>query len=282
MGTLYLVATPIGNLDDITRRAVRVLGDVDVIAAEDTRHTGRLLRHLGVSTPLVSYHAHNEQVRRSELLEHLARGDVALVSDAGTPGLSDPGYDLVVAAVAAGHAVSPVPGPSALVAAVTASGLAPGGFTFLGFLPRRASDVATLLADVTALPHPLVIYEAPHRLTTTLTRLLAALGNRRAVAARELTKLHEEIRRAPLADLLEYFTTTRPRGEFVLVIAGAGPPAPPVADAAALMQAALAAGLSPSQAAREVARATGQSRQELYRLAQAQHGARARSAPSVE
>jgi 16S rRNA (cytidine1402-2'-O)-methyltransferase len=266
-GALYLIATPIGNREDITFRAVRLLGEVALIAAEDTRHTGLLLRHLGIDRPLLSYHAHNQQTRQAELLARLASGDVALVSDAGTPGLSDPGHDLVVAALAAGHQVVPVPGPSALLAAVTASGLAPDGFTYLGFLPRRPAEARRRLAEVVVLAHPLVIFEAPHRLVETLALLVEALGDRPAAACRELTKLHEEFRRGPLTELLAHYRTTPPRGEFVLVIGGA-PPAELAGDdeALALLRAALAAGRSPSQAAREVAERTGRPRQDLYRL----------------
>jgi len=266
-GALYLIATPIGNREDITLRAVRLLGEVALIAAEDTRHTGLLLRHLGIDRPLLSYHAHNQRTRQAELLARLASGDVALVSDAGTPGLSDPGHDLVVAALAAGHQVVPVPGPSALLAAVTASGLAPDGFTYLGFLPRRPAEARRRLAEMATLAHPLVIFEAPHRLVETLALLVEALGDRPAAACRELTKLHEEFRRGPLTALLAHYRTTPPRGEFVLVIGGA-PPAGPIGveEAQALLRAALAAGRSPSQAAREVAERTGRPRQELYRL----------------
>jgi 16S rRNA (cytidine1402-2'-O)-methyltransferase len=158
VGTLYLVATPIGNLEDITARALRVLREARLVAAEDTRRTGLLLRHFGITTPLLSYHAHNERARTDDLIVHLDQGDVALVSDAGTPGLSDPGHLAVTAAIAAGYPVVPVPGPSALLAAVTASGLVPGPFTFLGFLPRQAGRAAALLATVADLPHPLVLY----------------------------------------------------------------------------------------------------------------------------
>jgi 16S rRNA (cytidine1402-2'-O)-methyltransferase len=268
MGTLYLIATPIGNLEDITRRAVRLLGEVSLIAAEDTRRTGLLLRHLGIDARLVSYHAHNERARIGELLAQLAVGDLALVSDAGTPGLSDPGHALVVAALAAGHAVTPIPGPSALLAAVTASGLVPDGFTFLGFLPRRPAEARRLLAALAEAPFPLVFYEAPHRLIETLDRLQDALGDRPAVAARELTKLHEEFRRGRLGELLAHYRQAPPRGEFVLIVDGAPPPAPPApADALAVLRELLAAGRTPSQAAREAAQRTGLPRQELYQLA---------------
>ena len=268
MGTLYLVATPIGNLEDITLRALRVLREVDLVAAEDTRHTGLLLRHFDIATPLISYHAHNERARRDELVGCLATGDIALVSDAGTPGLSDPGHDLVVAAAAAGHRVVPVPGPSALLAAVTASGMVPAGFTFVGFLPRKASEAERVLAPLVGQPHPLIFYEAPHRLLATLRLLLRALGDREACAARELTKLHEEVRRAPLSTLLSHFEAQPPRGEFVLIVAGAPAAAPPAAgEVDALLRDLLAGGVSPSQAAREAAQQTGLPRRDLYDLA---------------
>jgi 16S rRNA (cytidine1402-2'-O)-methyltransferase len=266
MGTLFLVATPIGNLDDITLRALRVLREVSLVAAEDTRHTALLLRHFGITTPLLSYHAHNLRARQAALLGRLSEGDVALVSDAGTPALSDPGFELVTAALAAGHQVVPVPGASALLAAVTASGMVPDQFTYLGFLPRKASAARHVLAGVAHLPHPLVLFEAPHRLVATLALLLELLGDRPATAARELTKLHEEFRRATLADLLDHYRQETPRGEFVLIVGGAPPTAVGEDDARALLQALLAQGWSPSQAAREAARQTGLPRQQLYRL----------------
>lgn len=268
MGTLYLVATPIGNLEDITLRALRVLREVDLVAAEDTRHTGLLLQHFEIATRLVSYHAHNERARREELLARLEAGAIALVSDAGTPGLSDPGYDLIAAALAAGHRVVPVPGPSALLAAVTASGMVPDAFTYIGFLPRKPAEARRLLAPLAGLLHPLVLYEAPHRLPATLRLLHQELGERAACAARELTKLHEESRRASLSELLAHYEAQPPRGEFVLIVAGAAPAAPPSQEQAEeLLRALLAGGATPSHAARAAAQRTGLPRRDLYDLA---------------
>jgi 16S rRNA (cytidine1402-2'-O)-methyltransferase len=268
VSTLYLIATPIGNREDITLRALRLLRSVDVVAAEDTRRTGLLLDHYGIKKRLISYHAHNQRARRDELLALLAAGDLALVSDAGTPGLSDPGHDLVAAALAAGHHVAPIPGPSALLAAVTASGLVPGAFTFVGFLPRRPAEARRALEPLVRLPHPLVFFEAPHRLLASLRLLHAALGDRPACAARELTKLHEEFRRGPLSTLLAHYETEPPRGEFVLIVDGAPPAEPEAGAAERILQSLIEAGVGPSQAAREAARRTGQARRALYALAQ--------------
>ena len=268
MGTLYLVATPIGNLDDISVRAIRTLREVSLVAAEDTRHTGRLLKRFQIETPLISYHAYNERARRDELLVHLEGGDLALVSDAGTPGLSDPGFDLIQAAIAANHPVVPIPGPSALLAATTASGLVPGPFLFLGFLPRPEGKARAALQSVSALPLPLVIYESPHRLAATLALLRRALGDRQAVAARELTKLHEEFRRGTLGALADHYAGQEPRGEFVLVIAGGEAPRPPSLDAVEdELRDLLRAGVSPSQAARELAQRHALPRRDLYQRA---------------
>ena len=269
MGTLYLVATPIGNREDITSRAVRVLREVALIAAEDTRHTGRLLAHLGVETPLLSYHAHNERARRDRLLAALADGDVALVSDAGSPGISDPGHDLVVAALAAGHTVSPVPGPSSLVAAVTASGLVAGPFVALGFLPRKGDERRAIIGRASATGFPIVLFEAPSRLGATLAELAAVLGDRPAAVAREMTKLHEEIRRDALSALAAHYADARVLGEVVLVVSGAraGEDTETAGAVESVLRSLLAAGLGPSQAAREAAAATGRPRSELYALA---------------
>ena len=268
MSTLYLVATPIGNLEDVSARALRVLGEVSLIAAEDTRHTGRLLAHFGIRTPMVSYHAFNERARRDRLLAALEEGDVALVSDAGTPAIADPGADLVAAAAAAGHAVSPVPGPSSLVAAVAASGLVTGPFVALGFLPRKGEERRRLLARTAATGFAVVVFEAPGRLAATLRDLATALGVRQAVVARELTKLHEELRRGSLIGLTEEAEASDVRGEIVIVVAPAPEEAPVDAqDAAAVVAGLLRSGLAPSAAAREAARITGLPRSELYDLA---------------
>ena len=201
-GTLYIVPTPIGNLEDITLRALRVLGEVDLIAAEDTRTTGRLLAHYDISTRQISYHEHNKLARLDEVLAVLAAGDVALVSDAGTPGLSDPGYELIRACIEAGYTVTPLPGPSAVVAALVASGLPTDSFTYLGFLPRKSSARRKALTDVGDNPHTLVLYEAPHRLLETLGDIFTVLGNRQVVVGREISKLYEEFRRGPASEVL--------------------------------------------------------------------------------
>lgn len=221
-GILYLCATPIGNLEDITLRVLRVLREADLVAAEDTRRTRRLLNHYGIHTPITSYHEHNRRRQGEYLLEQLARGkNVALVSDAGTPGISDPGEDLVRWALERGIPVVPLPGPSALLAALVISGLPSGRFVFEGFLPARGNERKQRLAGLAMETRTVVLYEAPHRLLKTLDDLAEKLGERRACAARELTKLHEEARRDTLSGLKVYFTSQPPRGEFVLVIEGA-------------------------------------------------------------
>lgn len=267
MGTLYLVATPIGNLEDITARALRVLGEVSLIAAEDTRHTGRLLAHFGITTPMISLHQHNERARRARLLAALADGDVALVSDAGSPGISDPGFDIVAAAVAAGVAVSPIPGPSSLIAAVSASGLVPGAFVSLGFLPRKGTERRQALTRAAATGFPLVLFEAPSRLGNTLAELVDTLGDRPATVARELTKLYEEFRRGTLTELAAHYAAEPPRGEIVVVIGGADPSNAASHDPREVVAGLLRAGLKPSVAAREAAALTGLPRADLYALA---------------
>ena len=218
-GILYLVATPIGNLADITHRAIDVLNSVEVIACEDTRHTRKLLQHYGIATRTVSYHEHNEQERARQLIELLREGkDVAVVSDAGTPSISDPGYRLVRAAIENEVQVVPVPGPSALISALVAAGLPTDEFFFGGFLPARSNARRTRLNELRSVPGTLIFYEAPHRLAETLRDALEALGERDAVVARELTKLHEEIRRGRLSELAEHYSTQEPRGEIVLLI----------------------------------------------------------------
>lgn len=223
MGTLHLVATPIGNLEDLSPRALRILREVRLIAAEDTRHTRHLLTHFDIHTPLTSYYEHNKLSKLDAILAALTEGDVALVSDAGTPAINDPGYELVRAALGAGHTVSPVPGPSAPIAALAASGLPTDAFLYVGYLPRKSSERRVLLEGVAALPYTLIFLETPHRLLEALDDLLAVLGDRPMAAARELTKLHEEIYRAAISQVKDYFTEHEPRGEFTLVIAGKPP-----------------------------------------------------------
>lgn len=276
MGTLYLVATPIGNLEDMTLRGLRVLREVSLIAAEDTRHTRKLLTHFQITTPTVSYHEHSPIARRDALLEALTRGDVALVSDAGTPLISDPGQDLVRAALAAGHSVTSIPGAVAAITALTGSGLPADEFTFLGFLPRRSAERRALLESVRREPRTLILYEAPHRLVACLEDALAVLGDREIVAARELTKLHEEWLRGPISALLaRYHAGPPPRGEFALVLAGYQPAAgaetgearEETPSARDHMRALLTSGMGAKDAAARIASAHGISRREAYTLA---------------
>ena len=220
MSTLHLVATPIGNLEDISARALRVLAEVRLIAAEDTRHTARLLQHYSIHTRCLSYHEHNKLARLEQVLAALEAGDVALVSDAGTPALNDPGFELVQAVLSAGHQVSPVPGACAPIAALVASGLPTDTFLYLGYLPRRQVERRRLLQSIATLPYTLIFLETPHRLLEALHDLAALLGDRQAAVGRELTKLHEEIFRGRLQQALAHFTAQPPRGEFTLVIAG--------------------------------------------------------------
>lgn len=220
MGTLYLVATPIGNLDDITLRALHVLETVPLIAAEDTRHTRKLLTHFGLRTELISLHARNERRQLSSIVARLHQQDVALVSDAGTPALSDPGVRLVSAALAGGLPVVPIPGPSAVLAALIASGLPTNQFTFLGFLPRKPGELSRVLQDAGAGRRTFVFFESPHRLLKTLAIMAATLGARSLVVAREITKLHEEFVRGTPEVLMRHFSATPPRGELTVVVAG--------------------------------------------------------------
>jgi 16S rRNA (cytidine1402-2'-O)-methyltransferase len=267
LGTLYIVATPIGNLEDLSPRAVRVLREVPLIAAEDTRHSRRLLTHFGIKTPTVSYHEHNQRTRRALLLEALSSGDVALITDAGTPAVSDPGADLVDAALAAGFRVSPIPGASALAAAVSASGLIDGPFLALGFLPRERGAKLPLVARAATTGFPLVIFESAPRLERTLRELVEILGDRRAVLLRELTKLHEEVRAGSLSELVRWAASAMPRGEIALVIAASADSTASDGDAEAVVRTLRQSGLSASQTAREAASITGLPRSELYRLA---------------
>ncbi len=220
MPTLYLVATPIGNLEDITLRAIRILGEVKLIAAEDTRRTRSLLSAYKIKTPLTSYHEHNKKSKLSYLLERLEHEDIALVSEAGMPGISDPGYELVLAAIEQGIPVIAIPGPSALPAALSVSGLPTDQFLYLGFLPRGKSERKRLLESIASEPRTIVAFEAPHRLLDSLNDLLEGLGDRRIAVCRELTKMYEEVFRGTMSEAITHFS--QPRGEFTLVIAGYG------------------------------------------------------------
>ncbi len=269
-GRLFVVSTPIGNMGDFSFRGVETLRAAAVVLAEDTRHTRRLLGRHGIATPMQAYHEHNEAKRTPAVLERLRAGDdVALVSDAGTPLVSDPGARLVQAALDAGLAVVPVPGASALLAALVASGLPAEPFTFFGFLPRGGADRSRRLVEVAASPWTTVLYEAPGRVADTLSAVAERAGqDRPAAVARELTKLHEQVRRGTLAELGAYYSETPPRGEVVIVIAGA--PAPPL-DETALRERARAlraAGHSVRDTAAELVREFHAPRNHAYRVAQ--------------
>lgn len=269
MGTLYVVGTPIGNLEDITLRAARALGEVSMVAAEDTRVSRRLLNHLGIRVSCVSCNEHNWRQRVPELVRVLETGDVALVTDAGMPGVSDPGAAIVTAIAAEGFDVQVIPGPSAVTTALAVSGFAADSFTFLGFLPRRGRERRERLAWAAALPDTLVVFEAPHRLRATLADLLGALGDRQMAVCRELTKLHEEVWRGSLSEAIEHFAEAR--GEFVLVVAGAGAVEQIEAhdsqeQARELLAAQRESGARAREAVTEVMAATGLPRSEVYRM----------------
>lgn len=269
MGTLYVVGTPIGNLEDISLRALRILGEVDLIAAEDTRRTRKLLTHYGIKTPLTSYHEHNKLTKLDELLCTLQQKDVALVSEAGMPGLSDPGYELIEAAIARGIPVVPVPGPSALITALVVSGLPTDSFLFLGFLPRRRKERRHLLASVAGERHTLVAFEAPHRLRASLADLKDVLGDRRIALARELTKMYEEVWRGGLSQALDHFEENPPRGEFTLVIEGAKEERV-TWDEGQVMEALaelLAEGVERKEAVKAVSELAGWPKREVYKVA---------------
>ena len=271
MGTLYVVGTPIGNLEDMTFRAVRILQTVDLIAAEDTRHTGKLLQHFEIKTPQVSYHEHNRTERLLELLQELAEGKaIALVTDAGMPGISDPGYELVKACIDAGMPVVPIPGATAGITALSAAGLPTDRFVFEGFLPASGQARQKRLELLQAESRTLILYESPHRLRATLPDLANSLGiHRPMVIARELTKLHEEFWRGTIGEAIAHYQQKEPRGEFTLVIAGTQAEIPVFSEddlKAELLQI-MAQGVSRSQASRQLAQITKLSRRQLYQLA---------------
>jgi 16S rRNA (cytidine1402-2'-O)-methyltransferase len=220
MGTLYLVATPIGNLEDMSPRAIRILKEASLIAAEDTRHTGKLLKHFKIETPLTSYFEHNKLNKLDFILDKLAIGDVALASDAGTPAINDPGYELVRAALASGFDVRPVPGPSAPISALAASGLPTASFLYLGYLPHKSNERRKAVGHVSDVTHTLIFFESPHRIIESFEDLLSVLGDRRICVAREMTKLYEEYWRGTLSGAVDYFKSQPARGEFTLVIEG--------------------------------------------------------------
>ncbi len=271
-GTLYLVGTPIGNLEDMTFRAVRILQSVDVIAAEDTRHTGRLLQHFQIRTPQVSYYEHNQKSRISDMVRRLQQGQaIALVTDAGMPGISDPGYELVKVCVEEGIPVVPIPGPTAAIAALVVSGLPSDRFVFEGFLPNNSpARRRERLEELKAESRTLVFYEAPHRLRQTLDDIASVFGgDRPVVLAREITKLYEEIWRGTLAEALAHYNQREPAGEYTLVVAGAELSQPILSQAVLIaeLQDLLKQGLSRSQASRQLAQQTSLPRRQIYQLA---------------
>lgn len=270
-GTLYIVATPLGNLGDLSRRAGEVLAQVPVVAAEDTRRTRGLLSHLGASPTLLSFHAHSSESRLDGLLEILRSGrNVALVSDAGTPSISDPGTDLVAAARAAGIAVIPIPGASAIATALSAAGLPADRYLFLGFIPRKGKERSRLLSRAAAEEWSVVFFEAPPRLLALLEDLIPLAGpGRTAVVCRELTKMHEEIRAGTLGELADYYSAVPPRGELTVVLQGAGEPAAEpdrTEDAVEQATSLLAEGLSRREVVQRLTRSLGLPRNEAYKL----------------
>ena len=269
---LYLVATPIGNLEDITLRALRVLKEADLIACEDTRHTRKLLDHFGISKPTVSYHEHNEQARAQELTVRLLSGaSIALVTDAGTPGISDPAYRIVSAAIDAGISVIPIPGATAMIAGLIASGLPTDAFLFVGFLPAKRQARRAKLVELQSVRETIVCYEAPHRVKETLSEAREVLGNRQAALAREITKLYEQFIRGTLAEISAELQGSEPRGEMTLVIAGASKEEnltlqnnSSINDQ--LEQLMKDTGLSRNDAMKQLARIRGVSKKEIYSL----------------
>ena len=270
MSKLYLVGTPIGNLEDITLRAIRILKEVDSIAAEDTRRTGKLLQHLQIKTPQVSYHEHNKDWRTQELIARLQQGaQIALVTDAGMPSISDPGVELVSAAIASNIPVIPIPGGTAAISALAASGMPTERFTFEGFLPSKESERQARLELLQSETRTAILYEAPHRLLKTLTDLSAVVGNREIVLARELTKIHEEFWRGNIGEAIAMYTNERqPKGEYTLVLKGAAETSliSSVAEIERELQQLLERGMTRSQASRHLAKLTSLSRREIYQL----------------
>lgn len=267
MGILYLVATPIGNLEDITLRALRILGEVQAIAAEDTRQTRKLLSHYQIHTDLISYHEHNKEEQGKKLLKQLEAGDIALVSDAGMPLLSDPGYELVRDALEEGHDIRPIPGPSAPLAALVVSGLPTDSFVFHGYLPRKAGERLRVLEETARERNTILFFEVPHRLQDTLEAMEDVYGaGRRAAVCRELTKKFEEVQRGTVAELGAYFKEHEPRGEFTIVVEGAAYVRWDEEKLRLAVSELLADGISRKQAARELSEFSGWTRNQIYEL----------------
>lgn len=270
---LYICATPIGNLEDITLRVLRILKEVDLIVAEDTRHTRKLLSHYQISQPLLSYHKFNEHQQSDQIVSMLKEGKkIALVSDAGIPGISDPGAELIAKVIAADLPLTVLPGANACITAVVQSGFLTGPFYFHGFLPRKQSQIAAVLSSLKILACPLVFYEAPHRIPATLKALQEHLGDRRCAISRELTKKFEETKRGLLSELIEFYTHSTPRGEFVIVVEGSGQDSDAVREASpemvqSLLKEQLSLGLSKKDAVKVVAKSLGVRKNEVYQQA---------------
>ncbi|MBM4435758.1 MAG: 16S rRNA (cytidine(1402)-2'-O)-methyltransferase [Actinobacteria bacterium] len=276
MGTLYVVATPIGNLEDLTFRAARILREVDLVVAEDTRRAQTILRHLGSDRRAISYHAHSPESREDAIVTRLRHGDVALITDAGTPGLADPGPELIARVRAEGMPVVPVPGASALATALSVVTFARQPVTFIGFLPERRARREKLVRRTAAAARTLVVYLPPHGAAEAVAELHAWLGDPRVALCRELTKLHEEVIELSLGELAASLAQHEPRGEITLVIDAGADEAPPAPDAEAIEEAltvALAAGQTPARAAAEVARTFGIPKQQAYAMATSLRGA---------
>lgn len=270
-GILYIVATPIGNLEDISFRAVRILQSVDYIAAEDTRHTGKLLNHFQIKVPQISYHEHNQKQRIPELLDKLKAGkNIAVVTDAGMPGISDPGYEMVTACIDAGVNVVPIPGANAAITAISAAGLPSERFVFEGFLPTKGKERQQRLDLLETESRTIILYESPHRLEKTLADLANCLGSDRPIAlGRELTKLHEEFWRGTIGEALSYYQSVPPQGEFTLVIAGKSEATEEISDTTLKteLENLLKQGISRSEATKIMAERTSVSRRKIYQLA---------------
>ena len=274
MSILYLVATPIGNLEDITFRAVRILREVPLIAAEDTRTTKNLLGKYQLNTPLISFHDHNKESKTIQLLDHLADNDLALVSDAGTPAINDPGFYLVKAAIAAGHQVVPIPGANSAVTALSASGLPTDSFLYLGYLPRKKKARIDLLEEIRDIPWTTICLETPHRLLDSLEDIQTVLGDRELVVARELTKIHEEFYRGAASDVSDYYQDHPPKGEITLVLSGKKSRERWNREklVAAIKEGDKGSTTSPTKYAKTLAEKSGWSRREIYDLMQGLRG----------
>jgi 16S rRNA (cytidine1402-2'-O)-methyltransferase len=268
MSTLFIVATPIGNLEDMSPRAIRVLKETELIAAEDTRHTGKLLHHFKIDTPMTSYFEHNKIKKIDRILAALNQGDIALVSDAGTPGLNDPGYLLIKAALEAGHTISPIPGPTAPIAALVASGISTDRFLFLGYLPRKSGDRQRALEKVKELSYTLIFLESPHRLVDSIADMQVVFNQRQIAVAAELTKMYENIFRGTLQEASTHFTDFPARGEYTIIVAGNQEKIEPWSEESltVALKSELANGQSPSQIAKEISIQSHWPRRKIYDL----------------